>query len=448
MRRIYGISKIALRGVLQKPLRSFLTILTAAIGIASVVATVSIIDGANSVIDKSLMSLGPNIIVVQNKSGISRRILKSATAKVIIRNLPKMPALPGGKKRKPRNPLDMNDVKRLKKLFSEEGVIVSPAMLKRLKASVGYEGREPGATIMGTDTNYLKMYENVPMAAGKSMTAEQVRRGDNVCVLDQAMAFKLFPLDVKVKDMVGRTLTLSAKDKELTFKIIGILKDPHVLRARAGKRIDVAAIARELHYTRLEFMNVYVPLKALNGPGPPEINSLLLASKSVEEVESLMTRVKGYMSKRGKHVRVWGQKTWILAARSTLDSFTSFGHFVWIMILAVSLIMIITITLVSVRERYYEIAVRITEGATRIKIILQLALESLYLSLVAGIIGVGLGHIVIAICERFLIRWDAMVSYKVLLLAFSLSVLIGILTSIPSARHAASLNPVDVLRMH
>ena len=89
-----------------------------------------------------------------------------------------------------------------------------------------------------------------------------------------------------------------------------------------------------------------------------------------------------------------------------------------------------------------------TEGATKFRIMLQYAIESVYLAVTGGVMGVAFGFLLIKILRHYFIRWEAPVELRSIALAFISSFAIGILTSIPTAKHAASLNPVDVFRMH
>ena len=441
MRRVYGISRIALSGISQKPLRSFLTTLTAAIGIASVVATISIINGANAVMRTSLTNFGTNIIVVQNKGNIQDRIRKSSKAMSLIRDLPGISRILKSR------PLDTNDAERLRKQHRGEGVLVSTAILKKMNASIN-EGETPARrTVIGIDLDYLKMLP-LPMKAGRNMTSAEITLGDRVCVIDEALIYLMLPPETKAEDVVGKTMTIHGKRKDEPFKIVGVLKDPQSLRRKRKEKLDVGRIAREVQYSRLEFMNIYVPYAALDDPKLSQLNAIFVMAPKLEEVDALKKQVEKYMSVNKKDVLVWDQKTWIFAALEVMEDLISFSHFIWIMILGVAMIMIITITLVSVRERYHEIAIRITEGATKFRITLQFAIESLYLSLLGGILGIGLGYLIIGILKHSLVRWDAPVSWRVILFAFLTSLVFGVLTSIPTAKRAASLNPVDVFRMH
>jgi len=113
----------------------------------------------------------------------------------------------------------------------------------------------------------------------------------------------------------------------------------------------------------------------------------------------------------------------------------------------VAAVMIMTIRFVSVRERYREIGIRRTEGASRTAIALQFGLEGILLSVSGGLIGIGLGIALGKLVEATIIRWQVIFSASSILLAALLSVGVGIISSILPAGKAASLEPVEALRM-
>jgi putative ABC transport system permease protein len=415
--------------------------LAAAIGIASVVATISITSGANDVLRKSITNLGTNIIVVQNKGGIQNRIRKSSKALTLVANVPGVRALFR------KGPLNSRDVTELRTLFSKEDILVSPAVITSMNASPDADAKGERTTVIATDEKHFRMLA-VPPIAGRLMDPGEVASGRKICVLDEASVYRLFSPDTRPEDVIGRTLVLSGKKRKISVEVVGVLDDPFPLRLKAKLKLDVATIARSVYYTRLEYKNVYLPFPLLHDASSPQINSVFVMPREIEDVEPVEERVKEYMKARNRNVTIWNQKKWVFSTVGLVEHLTSFSSYIWIMILGVAMVMIVTITLVSVRERYYEIAIRITEGATKGKITLQFAIESLYLSIVGGIVGIGLGYLIIAVLEKRVLRWEAQVSLRIVAFAFLMSVVLGILTSIPTAKRAASLNPVDVFRMH
>jgi putative ABC transport system permease protein len=106
---------------------------------------------------------------------------------------------------------------------------------------------------------------------------------------------------------------------------------------------------------------------------------------------------------------------------------------------------IMNIMLVSVTERTREIGIRMAVGARSRDILFQFLTESIVLSLVGGLIGIGLGIIGSKVMAYFT-EWSIVISYSALLMSFSFSAAVGIFFGFYPARKAARLNPIEALR--
>jgi putative ABC transport system permease protein len=103
------------------------------------------------------------------------------------------------------------------------------------------------------------------------------------------------------------------------------------------------------------------------------------------------------------------------------------------------------IMLVSVTERTREIGIRIAVGAKGRDILLQFLIESLVLSLIGGILGIGIGIVGTLILSHFT-QWPTLFSVNAILLAFLFSGSVGVFFGFYPARKASLLNPIDALR--
>ena len=388
-----------------------MTMLTAAFGIAAVVSSISILYGGRYRMRKDMSRLGLDIILIENKPGIMGHLRKT----------------PG---------LNFSDLNSIKSAIP--GLEVSPIITARTKVLYPKKDLSRIITVIGADENIFKMYD-LSALKGRYFTAREIALRRNVCVVDQALAEGEF----QNIDMVGDELVLIDGGRELRLKVIGIMQDPYSVRT-AKRQIDTASAARNILKSRLKFRNIYIPATLIGGAAG-ELNAIMVKTGDHRTVDAIQARLEARFE--GMPVKIWSHKSWIMGTLEYMEDITAYTNVIWIIILGVASVMIVTITLVSVRERYYEIAIRITEGATKAKIVLQFALENMLLTLTGGIVGIGLGHLFNALIRAFVIRWDPMFSSRETIFVLALSVFVGIATSIIPARKAAGLKPVDVFRM-
>ncbi len=406
---------IALSGVLQHPVRSLLTLLTASVGIASVVASMAVLKGGRHRISQDLSKLGLDIIVVQNLMPSFGEVLKSKL-------------------------LSMSHVEQVRNELREEIEAAAPAVYKRYSASFQPGGEWRMTTVIGTSADFGRML-NLRMKGGRFLRKEDVLDQRPVCVMDSSLVADIF----EGEDAVGREVEIVRGTSKLRLKVIGVLEDPYKLRRPRGT-MDTAAMSRSIFASRLEFKNIYVPLGLIWTEGDT-IGTILLKARNTDRVESAMAKLSKLFDPSEHYVAVLSQKEWILETLHSIHDFTGYSNIIWMVMIGVAAVMIMTIRFVSVRERYREIGIRRTEGASRAAIAVQFALEGILLSATGGLMGIGLGIALGKLVEATIIRWQVIFSASSFLLAAVLSVGVGIISSILPAGKAASLEPVEALRM-
>jgi len=406
---------IALSGVLQHPVRSLLTLLTASVGIASVVASMAILKGARQRISEDLSRLGLDIIVVQNQMPSFGEVLKSKL-------------------------LTMSHVEQIRNELGEEIEAVAPAVYKRYSASFPPRSNWKTTTVIGTTAEFRRMLR-LSMKRGRFFRKDEVLEEHPVCVMDSARVYDVFGDE----DAVGKEIEIVRGRSRLRLKVVGVLEDPYRLRKPHGQ-LDTVAMSRNIFASRLEFKNIYVPLPLIS-KDEQNISTILLKARDSDRVEGVMEKLLKLFEPSEKYVAVLSQKEWILGTLHSIHDFTGYSNIIWIVMIVVAAIMIMTIRFVSVRERYKEIAIRRTEGASRANIAMQFALEGILLCASGGLIGIGSGIGLAKLVEASILRWEVVFSGPSFLLAGALSVAVGIASSILPAGRAASLEPVDALRM-
>ncbi len=415
MKALRSIISIAASGVFQRPIRSLLTTLTASIGIASVVASMAILKGARRQINEDLSKLGLNIIVVQNLAPSLGTVLKSQL-------------------------LTMSDLERIRRELSGNLEAIAPAVFRRYSVSSPPEPTRKTTTIIGTTAEFGEMF-NLRMRGGRFLQEEDVLQNRPVCVMDLALVYDVFGSN----NAVGREIEIVRGTSKIRLSVVGVLDDPYKLRRPRGQ-LDTVAMSRSIFASRLEFKNIYLPL-GLVRKEDDNLNTVLIKVQSTDRVEEAMSRLEKLFASQESQVVVLAQKEWILETLRSIHDFTGYSNIIWMVMVAVAAVMITTIRLLSVRERFREIAIRRTEGATKRAIALQFAVEGVLLCASGGLAGIGLGVVLAKLIEVSLLRWQVAFSVSSILIAAGLSVGVGILSGVVPAKRAAALEPVEVLRM-
>jgi len=414
-RKLRGSISIALSGVLQRPLRSGLTVLTASIGIACVVASMAILKGGRERIQRDFSKLGLDIIAVYNLMPDLGPVLKSKS-------------------------LRMSHVEQIRNGLRGDVQAVAPAVYKRYSASFRPGAPSKTTTVIGTTAEFGRIL-HLGMKEGRFFRNEEVSQEQPVCVMDSALVNDIWERE----KVVGREVEIVRGKSKWRLKVVGVVEDPYRLRKASGP-IDTVAMSRNVFASRLEFKNIYVPLRLIWEEGD-SVSSVLIRVKDSDRVEAAMEKLENVFDPKDATVVVWAQKEWILETLRSIHDFTGYSNIIWVVIVAVAAVMITTIRLLSVRERYREIAIRRTEGATKTTVGFQFGLEGVFLCATGGLIGIALGIGLAKLVEASIIRWQVIFSASSIAIAAAVSLAVGIVSSILPAKRAASLEPVEVLRM-
>ena len=381
--------------------RSGLTMLGIVIGIASVIAMVSIGNGAKQSIQSSIESLGSNLLTIL--PGIvqpGRGIVSSG--------------------RGTAQTLKNEDIDVVKTI---DGVAaISPEVSRRFQVIA--MGNNTNTTITGVIPDYMNVH-NVNLANGSFISDANERGMGRQAVLGATVATDLFA-DV---DPLGKTIRIN----KVNFNIIGV----RVAKGGAG-------------FSGLDDM-IFVPLstmqKILSG-----VDYLSTMSVSVTD-KNRMTEVKDLIINAllDKHrvdeadFSVISQEDILGTLTTVIDTFTIFLAAIASISLLVGGIGIMNMMLTTVTERTKEIGLRKAIGAKKRDINLQFLSEAVMLTFIGGALGIILGWFI-----SFIVTSTGIIATQVSLfsifLAFGVSTGIGIVFGYYPARRAAQLNPIDALR--
>ncbi len=395
---------IALGGIRANKLRSFLTLLGTIIGVASVIAVVSFVEGMNKFVTDKLLNAGANVFVVDKYGFIGSEEAFEAA------------------RRRPDVTLDDADDLRLG--IRNASMVVGEA---EGNTSVHYRDHVlKGVSVHGRGAGY-DVVDDIAIGEGRHLTEFDDRRREPVCVIGPEVAEELFAN----VDPIGHRIRIGVQD----FEVVGLTQ-------AKGKLFGI---------TQDRF--VTIPVRTFQ-KFFQERGSFSIAVKSDDESSLPLAEQEARNIMRARRHQRPGQPD--LFGITTSETWLELYHkltggifIVTIGVAAISLlvggIVIMNIMLVSVTERTREIGIRKALGARRHDILAQFLVESTTLSLAGGVIGILLGA-GLALGVGAVSPLPAAVSLPAVLLGVIMSTGVGVFFGSYPAVRAARLDPIDALR--
>jgi len=399
---IGSILRLALRAIARNALRSGLTILGIVIGVGAVITMVTLGGGATTRITGEISSLGSNLIVVRpgtrpQHGGIqvSAPSFERADVEAIQREIPGLEA-------------------------------VAPTASVPVVAVYGNENWSTTAT--GTTNAYLTT-RDWPVARGRAFTEGEQRSGALACLLGATVREELFG----AQDPLGATIRLGSG----ACRVVGVLD----ARGESTFGMD-----------QDDFL--LVPLRALQRrlAGTDDVTLMFVSARSEAATAQVQADIERLLRERrrigpGEEDDFTVQDMAEIASivESTTGILTTFLGAIAAISLLVGGIGIMNIMLVSVTERTREIGIRLAIGARGRDVLLQFLVEAVLLSLLGGLVGIGLGLGVAAVAAPML-GVPFVFDLGIVVIAFLFSGAVGVLFGYVPARRAARLDPIDALR--
>ncbi|MGO9179242.1 MAG: ABC transporter permease [Candidatus Limnocylindrales bacterium] len=382
-------------------LRTALTMLGIIIGVASVVALVSVAQGATSGINSRLESLGTNLLTVNaggSVSGATRGAFGSATT------------------------LTLDDATAISKLVGVAGV--APELSTSALVVAGAENET--TTVIGTGPDYPLVFA-YDIWQGSFLNQASLDNDLRVAVLGATTADDL---DLGAS-AIGTDITIEG----YPFRVIGILQ----AKGGTGFQSPDDEVLIPLSTARTLFV------------GTTSVRSVGVSVASAKQMETVKSEITTLLEQR-HDIATGGTDDFTIADQSQLLSTTSSVSTLLTVLLAgiasISLIVggigIMNIMLVSVRERTREIGIRKAIGARGRDILLQFLIEALVLSLAGGLIGIIVG-VAISVMIALLAGWAIAFNPLTIAVPVIFSLLIGIVFGVWPASQAARLDPVVAL---
>jgi putative ABC transport system permease protein len=410
--KLYRLLIEALESLNANKLRSMLTVLGIVIGVAAVIAMLSIGRGAEASITSRIESMGTNLVYVSpgstSQSGVQSAAGSAGT-------------------------LTLDDADALASLDNVDAV----ASVTDSFVQVVYQGQNTRTRLMGVTPGY-ETVGSLTLEDGEFISDSDVNARSLVVVLGSTVAEDLFG---GTGGVVGQKVRLNGQ----TYKVIGVLTS----KGTSG------------------FMNqddqVYIPLstalyRLVGGArfrGSSVISQITIKASSAKVVDQVVTAATTMMRERHGTIEgaddftVTSQQASLDAATQVADTLTIFLGGIAGISLAVGGIGIMNIMLTTVTERTHEIGLRKAIGAKRKDILLQFLVESMLLSLMGGLIGAALGWGIASLMGQIQFSGTTItpvVGVDSVLLATLFSMAVGLFFGIYPATRAARLQPVEALR--
>ena len=393
---------MAWASLIANKMRSILTMLGIIIGVAAVIALVSIGNGVKQDIQNSISSLGSNLLMV----------------------MPGAPRTPGVRPSAgSMKSLKVSDYEAISKL---DGVKAASPMTNGSYVVI-YQNKNWTTSVSGVSYNYLDV-NNWSMKSGRFLSEKNVQNRERVAVVGKTVVKNLFGDE----DPVGAEIRV----KNIPFRIIGVLNSKGS-GAMGNDQDDMVVIPYTTAMERVEGVDylrmIYVTGKDENG-----------IDRLQSDIENLLRVRHGIKDTNLDDFNIQNMNSIMETMEETTGTLTLFLGAVAAISLVVGGIGIMNIMLVSVTERTREIGVRKALGATYSVIVTQFLIEAVVISLMGGIIGIALG-IGASKLIGMASGMSTVISIPTIVMSFAFSMAIGLIFGIYPARKAAKLNPIDAL---
>jgi putative ABC transport system permease protein len=402
---MFAIFKIALRALRRNILRSFLTMLGIIVGIASVIVGVSMGTGAKAEVDKRIASMGQNLLTVMS-GNMSRGGVRGGF---------------GG-----RPNLTVADYEAIRR---EVPGVAAASPEARTQAQIAVGNQNTFVQVSGVSEQYLAA-RSWPLRGGDNFSEADVRNASKVCLIGATTAKTLFGENV---DPVGQIIRIKAAP----FTIVGWLEAKG--SGSFGQDQDDIIL---VPYTSA--------MKRLSGD--TMFRSVFVQAESPSAIPEVQNQISELLRQRHQITDGKEDDFMVRSQQETSDFFNANNRIMTILIgffagisLVVGGIGIMNIMLVSVTERTREIGIRLAVGARGRDVLWQFLTEAVLLSVVGGALGIATGYWLAPLLTKFA-EFPTLISNTSVIIAFTVSAIIGIVFGFFPALKAANLDPIDALR--
>ena len=392
-------------------LRSFLAILGVMIGVALIILVVGLVQGFRQTIQDEITAEG------METAWVARFDQGPGT---------------GGrrpKEERERKPLTLEDGQAVKAMCPAVKQVAVSIFEWTQPHTVRYQsGSVAGGEFRGTFPEYLEVYSNANIKAGRFFTEAENEHRENLVILGENIATALFP---SVNDALGKHVLVDGSN----FLVIGVLEKP--IGGFGMGDEDRRVVMPYYTFRKIYPAAFEVAMRFLAKPG--------MLDPAVDQVREVLRRRRNVAYDKPDNFAIQTN----VEIRQQFNEII-FGVVVAIVVLSsIGLLIggmgVMNIMLVSVTERTREIGVRKAIGARRRDITWQFLFEAMALTGAGGLMGIFLGGVIVLLVP-VVSSLKAVVPAWAVIAGFSVSVSVGLIFGVWPATKAAKLNPVEALR--
>jgi putative ABC transport system permease protein len=409
---------LGIENLLLHKLRSFLTALGVIFGVGSVVAMLSVGEGASKKALDEIRKVGSNNIIVNSMKPREEEATTMGRPHAVVYGL------------------TYKDFDRIYRTFE---TIRTAVPVKEVRKEGRLGERKLELRVVGTTPDWFELVKR-PVEAGRVLIESDMAQRSAVAVLTEYGARRL----LAIRNTIGENLTIG----ENSFEVIGIVKS----ESSSGSDVQLPDDKVDA-YIPLEVAKEYygdINIKRTTGSmeiTSVELNKVIVQVNNIENVESTAKGIEVMLSRF--HTKLDYEMSVPLAllrqAEATKRTFNIVLGAIAFISLLVGGIGIMNIMLATVTERTREIGIRRAIGAKKKQIITQFLIETVVLSTIGGILGLGLG-IFIPLLITLIAKMPTVITPFSIILPFVMSIFVGIASGIYPAIRAAEVDPIIALR--
>jgi putative ABC transport system permease protein len=423
MRRIFRSLKLGMKSLLLHKLRSGLTVLGIVFGVAAVISMLAVGEGASRKAQRQFAELGATNIIIRSVKPSDETMSTG-----------------GGRRMVLNYGLKYEDYDRL---LATVPTLKKALPIREIRKQIRYLSRFLDGRVVGTTQDYAD-FNRLEIDKGRFLSASDNVRYENYAVLASETAKTLFPYE----NPLGKSVKLGSD----YYTVVGVTKE-RASQGNTGSSLSAQDFNKD----------VYIPLNTCklrfgerlvdSRPGSfsieeTQLSQITLQVHSIEQVRPTAPIIKDAVEPKHpkRDVTFVIPYDLLMQAQATARQFSIILGTIASISLLVGGIGIMNIMLATVTERTREIGIRRALGAKQRDITMQFLIETIVLSGVGGVLGVCIGIGIPEILRYFAPDQEPVVTGGSVLLAFGISVAIGVLFGLYPARRAAKMDPIEALR--